>query len=82
MKFELTMKGVMHAKPIKSSYVSPPVVTPLQKPKVLLTNTPAPSPAPSPVPSIPTVVPATKVTPGVFQNTRIASMSTIHQNFS
>ena len=78
MKFELTMKGGIQTRPLKSSDIYPrvPVVIPLNKPKLLLNNVPAASP------SIPIVETATKATTtGEFLNTAVTRISLIHQNF-
>ena len=72
MKYELTMKGAMLARPIKSSNASPPIVTPLQNPKVS---------APGGLPPIATVRPTTNATPRVLFNIGVVSTSNIHHNF-
>lgn len=74
MKFELTKKGCVQTKPMKSSDVHSPTVTLLNKPKILLNNI---LPAP---PSVSIVKPpATRATPREFLN--VTSLSTIHQNY-
>ena len=77
MKFELTVKGGLQTRPLKSSDVYPrtPVLTPLNKSKILLNNVPAASP------SIPIVETATKVTTtGEFLNTAVTRIALMHQN--
>ena len=72
MKYELTVKGVMYAKPIKSSNVCPPLVTPLHKSTVLGNHVPAMSSA---------FGPTTKVAPRELLTTGVASTSTMLHNF-
>ena len=72
MKYELTKKGAMLARPIKSSNASPPIVTSLHNPKVLPDTTQGGSP---------TVRPIVNVTTGKLLNIGVVSTSIIHQNF-
>lgn len=77
MKFELTMKAGVQTRPLKSSdgYPHTPVITPLNKPRILLNNAPAASP------SIPIIEAATKIATGEFLNTAVTRISSMHQNF-
>ena len=72
MKYELTKKGAMLARPIKSSNASPPIVTSLHSPKVLPDTAQGGSP---------TVRPTANVTTGKLLNIGVVSTSTIYQNF-
>ena len=77
MKFELTMKGGIQARPLKSSdaHPHPPVVTPLNKSKILLKN------VPTVPPSIPIADAVTKITTTGL-NTAVSRRSLmIHQSF-
>ena len=71
------MKGGIQTRPLKSSDVNPhaPVVTPLNKPRLLLNNGPTASS------SMPVVETATKITTGEFLNTAATRISLMHQNF-
>ena len=77
MKYELTKKGGIQTKPLKSSDVYPhtPVVTPLNKYKILqLNNVQAPSP-----PTVETARAST--TRREFINNSIMRPSLMHQDF-
>lgn len=75
MKFELTMKGGIQPRPVKSSDVYQPVVMPLNKPQIPLNNIPA-------SPSIPIVESAAaEVATGEFVNSHVTSTFRMHQNF-
>ena len=71
------MKGGIQTRPLKSSDVYPrsPVVTPLNKPRLLLNNAPTASP------STPIIEAATKIATGEFLNTAATRISLMHQNF-
>ena len=74
MKFELTMRGGIQPKPVKSIDVHSPVIMPLNKPKILFNNIPAHASPVSPSP------PVIEPTAAKIINSNVAVTFRMHQN--